>query len=439
MTAVDVPVDGEKHAVARVYALSGVAFTAFAIWGSLFPFDVHPVPPRVVWALLWADWGAWDWSLTDLVSNVLLFLPIALSFSAAAERAWPRRRGLGAAAVFAALVALSASLEAGQAFVPTRQPSVVDIAAEAVGALSGIVLWRLMRVEIDAVVSAAVAAVVGATRIERALMAYGVLFAGLWLVPADFTLRPNEIADKYVHKRLLLPLMPSPDASTPGELAATAVAAIPLGAAFTLCGCAPGTRRSAPLGALAAAVSLIGLEVAQVSVFSRTTDATALLTAIAGAACGAGAARLAGRRTIEGTAGPLARWVAVAAISVAAGALVEWWPLHVASDARAVQLQMALWSRAPFRLPAQPYDMLPGVALAAAAGWLLRTGVVGRRARIRMMLLVAVCGVVFAVFEVGRVLLVSRQPTLLAVAVKTAVFALVCGGSTAAPHGNESP
>ena len=123
---------------------------------------------------------------------------------------------------------------------------------------------------------------------ERVLLACCAVFAVAWLLPADFTLRPGEIADKYQHKRLLLPWMPSPDAASPGELAAIAAAAVPIGlAAVALRRHRHTARRSAASGALIAAIGLVALEVIQVPVFSRTTDANELLAALGGSTAGA--------------------------------------------------------------------------------------------------------------------------------------------------------
>ncbi|MEO8678641.1 MAG: hypothetical protein ABI665_06325 [Vicinamibacterales bacterium] len=130
---------------------------------------------------------------------------------------------------------------------------------------------------------------------ERLLLVYGALFAVAWLLPFDFTLRSYEIGDKYAHKRLLLPLMPSPDAATPSQLRATLVAAIPLGLAGAVCWYCPGYRRSPVRATLIATLGLLAIGVAQVPVFSRTTDATLLIAAIPGIALGAAAARFTGR------------------------------------------------------------------------------------------------------------------------------------------------
>jgi hypothetical protein len=134
--------------------------------------------------------------------------------------------------------------------------------------------------------------------VERLLLAYCALFAVAWLVPADFTLRPNEIADKYFHKRLLLPFTPSPDAATARDLTMIGAAALPIGVTATLCGCGGAARRSTVAAALIATTFLVGLEAAQIFVFSRTTDGTALAVAAAAAVAATLVAGVVGRRPV---------------------------------------------------------------------------------------------------------------------------------------------
>jgi VanZ family protein len=280
----------------RVHAAAATLFIAFAVWGSLFPFDFHRVPWRDAVASFWSPLAVpvLRWSVSDFVSNVLLFVPIGL-FAAAAVVG--RRYARGVVIVVAAVL-LSAALELGQAFVPWRTPSVVDVAAEAIGAACGVVLWALVHEPLDAIVAAAVSLVRRSPVLERLLLAYCVLFAVAWLVPADFTLRPNEIADKYFHKRLLLPFTPSPDAATAGNLTMIGAAALPIGVTATLCGCGGAARRSLVMAALLATTFLIALEAAQIFVFSRTTDGTAFVVAGGCAAAAAMLAGVAGRRPV---------------------------------------------------------------------------------------------------------------------------------------------
>ena len=79
--------------VARVYACAAAAFVAFAVWGSLLPFHFRPESLAEAARLLWVaePIDPARFSLTDAVSNFLLFVPIGLFVAAAVERVWPSR------------------------------------------------------------------------------------------------------------------------------------------------------------------------------------------------------------------------------------------------------------------------------------------------------------------------------------------------------------
>ena len=297
----------------RVYAATAAAFIVFAVWGSLFPFDFHAVSWGDAVASFWSPLTVpvSRWSISDFVSNVLLFVPIGVFGTASlatrsiagapvqrAQRGLKPRTYAYSVAVLVMSLALSVALELAQAFVPWRTPSMVDVGAEVIGAASGIVVWTLVHQPLDALVAAAVSLVRRSSFVERLLLAYCALFAVAWLAPADFTLRPNEIADKYLHKRLLLPFTPSPDAATARDLTMIGAAALPIGVTATLCGCGGAARRSSVTAALIATTFLVGLEAAQIFVFSRTTDGTAFAVAGAAAVAAAMLAGVAGRRPV---------------------------------------------------------------------------------------------------------------------------------------------
>jgi glycopeptide antibiotics resistance protein len=417
--------------IGLAYATAAAGFVAYAVWGTLFPFDFHAVPLEAAALLFWGRLAAdaVRLSLTDLASNVLLFLPIGLFMCAALDRTWSARSitrsGRAALITLATAITLSSVIEFAQVFVSWRTPSVLDVAAEVFGAACGIAIWRHIRSECDALLHAALAMIGRSTRVERILLGCCAVFAIAWCLPADFTLRPAEIADKYEHKRLLLPFAPSPDAATTGELATIAVAAVPLGFAAMLCGCPSQRRRSAMSGALIAALALVTLELIQIPVFSRTTDGTELLAALAGSAAGAAVATFAKRPRIVAFDWPVLRVAGAVLLWVGAAFVFDWWPFHLTTDGPRVHLEAMLWSRAPFRWPATASDVAPGVVLAAVAGVLVRQRLDPRFRRLQTLVVVLFAGAVFTVAEVGRVVLVSGRPTLLSVLLK--LSALICG------------
>ena len=431
MTTASRRADAGADAVRAAYAAAAAGFVGYAVWGSLFPFDFHAVPLSDAAALFWTRWAhdTGSWSLTDLVSNVLLFLPIGLLLSASLRGRTPfsgaslGQRGTNALLTVAAATVLSVVIEFAQAFVSWRTPSIVDVAAEIGGAACGIAIWRLLSAELDRMLCAAVSLVRRSTWFEQLLLACCAAFAVAWLLPADFTLRPAEIGDKYQHKRLLLPWMPSPDAATGGELVAIAVAAVPIGLAAAVCGCRAGSRRSVASAACIAAAALVALELIQMPIFSRTTDANELLAALGGSTVGATAAALMQRPMVSGVDWRAVQLTGAVLLWVSVVLAVEWWPFHIAIDASRLQVETILWSRQPFRMPATAADVVPGAVLAALAGAYARPRLDPRFEGLQTMALIGFAGGVFTICEVGRILLAGGRPTLLSVVFKLSALA----------------
>ena len=268
----------------RVYTSVAVAFVAFATWGSWFPFVFRPLPLSVAVEWLWWSVTPTQLSLSDALSNLLLFVPIGVFAASVIGRSGRWRDSVW---VIALGVALSVVLEIGQLLVPWRIPSVLDVAFETAGLVMGVIVRRVAASELDALTCKVITAWRRAAPVERSLWAYAGAFAIAWLMPFDFTIRPAEIADKYEHKRLLWPWMPSPDAATTLEWWLTAAAAVPLGWAIVLWTSSTGWRRPVSAAIAHALVLLVALTLLQATVFSRTTDTTLTFMAFGGAAIGA--------------------------------------------------------------------------------------------------------------------------------------------------------
>ena len=414
---------------ARVYAGAAAAFAVFAVWGSLLPFEFRPVSFAEATDLLWGA-GRFELarvSLTDAVSNFLLFVPIGLFVAATVERTWSARSQT--MLVIAGGTLLSVTVEFGQAFVPWRTPSTLDILAEAAGTSAGVALWRMAARELDAAVDSALLVWRRSTTSQRLLLVYSVGFALAWLVPFDFTLRPDEIGNKYLHKRLLPPFTPSPDAAAPTHLRLAFAAAVPIGWAGAVCGCSPGTRRSVLRATLGTTIGLLVLALAQIPVFSRTTDLTILVAALPGVVLGAAFAQLTTRPVAQGLRTSMPRTVLAVTIWFVVALTSEWWPYRFDLDAERARWQMTAWAAAPFRPPASARDVLPGASLALAAGVLTRPRLRTRFIRLHLLMTVTVVGMVFVWIEAGRLLVPDGSPTLVSVLMKTAAF--LCGISLA--------
>ncbi len=423
------PLDSLIAARVRVYATAAGAFIALAIWGSWFPFVVRSLPLDQALVLLRWSINPAQFSLTDALSNLLLFVPIGL-FGAPVMASSGRLRGQLTVIALGAL--LSMLLELGQLLVPWRIPSVLDITAETAGVLAGVAVWRFAARELDALTNRLITAWRQAHVVERVLWIYGVAFALAWLLPFDFTIRPDEIGDKYSHKRLLLPWMLSPDAAAPAELWLTALAAIPLGWAAVLCTSDGKTRRSVPAAAADVAAMLVALTLLQVAVFSRTTDTTVTIVAMAGAAAGAMMATRLTTRRVRVPRHSAAQLAVVAGAWIAAVIVVEWWPFHFNVDIDRVQYQVALWSYAPFRPPSEAGDLLPGMLIAIATAALAAPFRHQDFVRLQTIGALLAVGGVFTTIEGGRLLMPGETPTLVSVAIKLLAFALTLAAVSAA-------
>jgi glycopeptide antibiotics resistance protein len=276
-------IDSLSAARDRVYTSVALAFVAFATWGSWFPFAFRPMPLPVAAEWLWSSATLAQLSVTDAVSNLLLFVPIGIFAAPVIGR---RGRARDSAGIIALGLALSIVLEIGQLLVPWRIPSVLDVACETAGMAVGVIVRRVAASQLDALTATVITAWRGAGIGRRVLWAYAAAFAIAWLMPFDFTIRPDEIADKYEHQRLLWPGMPSPDAASSAQRWLTAVAAAPVGWAIVAWTDGRGSQRPVAAAIAYAAAFLVVLTLLQVTVFSRTTDTILTLMAMGGAAAG---------------------------------------------------------------------------------------------------------------------------------------------------------
>jgi VanZ family protein len=131
MEAASVPAAGRGSSSARV---SLFFYLVLIVYGSWYPFSGWENRGLSPQALLLAPLPHY-WTLFDVVTNVLAYLPFGLLVVFAL---YPRVRGPGAAllAIIAGTL-LSAAMEAGQTLLPNRVPSNLDLLTNALGASLG--------------------------------------------------------------------------------------------------------------------------------------------------------------------------------------------------------------------------------------------------------------------------------------------------------------
>jgi VanZ family protein len=158
--------------------LPSTALAAYAValaWGSLFPMSGWRDAGTPLLAFLLDPWPRW-WTLSDLVFNLIIYLPAGLLVALLL-----RQRGLHRLAVPLALVAGSATalgLEALQTLLPGRVPSRLDWLANSAGTLIGALAAPMG----ERLVSEGQRALDVRRAISPADSAAGLLLLGAWLL-----------------------------------------------------------------------------------------------------------------------------------------------------------------------------------------------------------------------------------------------------------------
>jgi VanZ family protein len=192
----------------RHFALAAAIFWAIAVYGSLVPFHFSPLSLRDALGQFGEilDRGIILDSRSDLVANVLLFVPIGFFWLAAlvADRAGRARYFVWIPIVLASCFASSILIEFLQLWFPDRVPSLRDIAAQSVGASIGIVLWLgVGRSTVEWLRSFA-RFDRPADKVDWLLKAYFVGLAIYSLVPFNLTLSPGDLVQKYRDQKIVL-------------------------------------------------------------------------------------------------------------------------------------------------------------------------------------------------------------------------------------------
>jgi glycopeptide antibiotics resistance protein len=396
-------------------------FVAFAAYGSFVPFSPRAIgladavrqfraTPLVPLARA---------SRSDFVTNVLLFMPVGFLLLGAASYRDRVKALVFAVPVLAISIAISVGIEFGQVFVLGRTPSWNDVVADSLGSAVGCAAWILcgaMTLDWLRPVTAAAAPA------DRALSLLGVYMA-VWLLlgvlPFDFTIRPQELAEKFRAGRIVLePLGP---ATSLQDTVGSWLRAIPVGAFLLLLS----TNRRLPqpmaIAVFLGAAASVAIEGAQVLAVSRTADINDLFMNVFGTVTGVAIA---------------SRWQSTADVPSAPRS-VRVWPM-AALAFWCVVLIVRHWSPFDFvvtgdyarsrvpalmRVPFYSYywamalnaliEAMTKFLLAVPVGALLQLTWTPERRALRFaqaVLVVAVSGGLFLVLELGQLLLPSRAP-----------------------------
>lgn len=278
-----------------------IGWTIFLVYGSLVPFDFR-FPGWEETSNRFLGFGQPQTrirSITDWITNVAIFLPFGfLALAALARNRVPTAvTGEGILTLVGSL-ALSVGIELAQVFFLPRVSSALDVAANCLGALFGMVVWIALGERLSMAYTAVAALHDGPAPFVRprrsivaaALGGYVLLvggwagfFTGGW---TDWTGARTRAGD--IH---LLPFVQHQDAAIGLAVASTVMAAIvfaPLGALLWFLGVQSARTLQGKLGvaALAAASLAAILETTKLFVLSRRPDTANVLIAGLSAAAG---------------------------------------------------------------------------------------------------------------------------------------------------------
>ena len=369
-----------------------VLWGLFILYGTTIPFDFSASSARVGAKLQKVLEQPWQTaSRMDIVSNILLFLPWGFLCSV-----WLADRGTGYAVslIVASLtgMALSGCVEFLQLFTPTRITSLIDVATNLSGSVTGAVIgWPLARWAsplarpwLGRVVSAR-PMIAGSL-----LVAAGLMISGL--APFDVSIDLGDLKTSIKSARPI-PFGPAVDGSEfpaePWSWARETLTWMMVGGLFMLAFREAGRTGFPAIGGSAAAAGGLSLaiEVLQLTIRSRVTDATSVVWSLAGSMLGAMIVGRSGAADSRRWLGPaMALWFTIGMIEAWTPPNFAWPEAPVLTPERLVPF-LAYYRRTDIYaladLISQTMFFVPFGALLTALPQDLRMGVCGNRANSR--------------------------------------------------------
>ncbi len=319
-----------------------VLWGLFILYGTTIPFDFSASSAQVAAKLQKVLEQPWQTaSRMDMVSNILLFLPWGFLLSV-----WLADRGTGYAVslIVASLtgMALSGFVEFLQLFTPTRITSLIDVATNLSGSLTGAVIgWPLARW----------ASPLTQPWLRRVVSARPMV-AGSLLVAAGLTissLAPFDVSidlgnlKKSIKSARPMPFGLAVDGSEfpaePWSWARETLTWMMVGGLFMLAFREAGRTGFRAIGGSAAAAGGLSLaiEVLQLTIRSRVTDTTSVVWSLAGSLSGAMIVGRSGAADSRRWLGPaMALWFIIGMIEAWTPPNFAWPETHVLTPERLV-------------------------------------------------------------------------------------------------------
>lgn len=291
-------------------------YLVFVVYGSLVPLNyVHRDLDIALAAFLhlpWLDLSVH--SRADWVANALLFMPLTFLVAARLEAAGTGRPAqLALASLFSVLLAVA--VEFSQTYFPPRTVSQNDIVAEAIGGLTGVILWRATGRQAQQLLAMLAPHSEADAKRKATLALYALALFIYNVMPLDLTLSAAELHEKWKAGRIILnPLTHMIPGSPTGTLEIGIDLAMWAVFALLACQAFPGPETLRRNVLLAGAPWFV--EAAQLFVFTRVTDSADIVVGLLGVLSGRLLARRFGVVPIAGTNGnPPVRYEALRGIA----------------------------------------------------------------------------------------------------------------------------
>lgn len=340
-------------------------YLALVIYGSLVPLEYRPLD----WDLAVEQFRSIPFLQLDIqhradwVANILLFIPLSFLTYALWIRPWhgQSRTVLTTLFLLAGLSALACSIEFTQQWFPPRTVSQNDIVAESLGALIGCILWFLVGDQVRSWLSRGDRTFDSFRLMERLLLIYALVYAIYSLMPLDLIVSFEEIELKNSQGKIqFLPQFQWPQTIEEWSAALTQVFLYaPVGMYFVFTYSRTSFRPVVRASLLMTLGLAVGIEFAQLFIYSRFSSVNMLMLKFLGGGIGIVAARgllirrqrvhkrsgsLAPSRNIYGFTGFLLLNLFYAAFLCG----VFWWPLEKITDNVEFQLQWSRFWQVPF-------------------------------------------------------------------------------------------
>ena len=292
-----------------------VAYCAFVVYGSLFPFDFNASPEAIqrgrdrALLLPFDVSGRRLFSIPDVVSNVLLGAPVG--FLVVVGGLGGRHAVTRIALAVALDTAFAAAVEVAQLLTPSRTASALDVAAQVVGAAGTAVAAALAQAVLRRPWGAMLARGVWDRPPVAIALGLGAMLAADAFYPFAITLDVSTAMDNLRAARLR-PLGSLARGFWPDLLVEKAAVGAALGAACRLA-LAPWLGRAAALAALACCAAVaVALEVGKLGFVGRSPNVDNALFVSAGSLVGAVAIPWLQRPALRARA---ATWLIVVAVA----------------------------------------------------------------------------------------------------------------------------